>query len=95
MCLDVEAEQHDVRVLYHVLLPLGAQQPAIPGHLPRARSQEGFMPDGLGADEAPLEVRVDGSGGLGRPGSTRHGPGPGFLLPRGEEGDEADSKDSK
>ena len=46
--------------------------------------------DGLGADEAALEVGVDLAGGLGRLGAAVDGPGARFLGAGGEEGDQAE-----
>src|SRR3546814_3301540 len=46
--------------------------------------------DGLGADEAAFEVGVDDAGGLRRLGALLDRPGPRFLRPRREEGDEVE-----
>src|SRR5687768_9930128 len=40
--------------------------------------------DGLGADEAALEVRMDHAGGLGGARAFRHGPGARLLLTQPE-----------
>src|SRR5690606_29175437 len=45
---------------------------------------------GLGADEAALEVRVDLAGSFGRARALADGPGPDLLLARREEADEAE-----
>ena len=48
--------------------------------------------DGLGADEAALEVGVDDAGRLRRAGAARHGPGPRLLRTGGEIGDEVEQR---
>src|SRR5688500_10562963 len=77
--LHVEAEEQDVPVLHHVLLPLGAHQPLVAGGLDAAEAGEVVVGDGLGANEAALEVAVDHAGGLGALGADGDGPGADLL----------------
>ncbi len=55
-----------------------------------AERDEVVVGDGLGADEALLEVGVDDAGGLRRLGAARDGPGARLLGPDREVGDEAE-----
>src|SRR5690606_15595013 len=90
LLLHVEPEKYDVAVLHDVLAPLAADQPALAGGLERAGLEEVRPAQGLGADEAALEVGVDLASGFGRAGALADGPGPDLLLPRREEADEAE-----
>src|ERR1700694_651414 len=70
-----EAEVHHVAVLDHVLLAL---EPHLSGVLRARLALERdvvVIRDGLGADEALLEVGVDDARGLRRLGAARDGPG--------------------
>src|SRR3990167_6015226 len=80
LCSDVEPEVDDVPVLHHVLAPL---QPVLPGLLGRdlaAECYEVVVSDDLGADEALLDVGVDGAGGAGGRGAAAEGPGAALVL---------------
>lgn len=61
----VEAEIDHVAVLDHILLALGPQQPLLLGGGHAAAGDHLVKVDGLCPDEAPLDVGVDLSGGLG------------------------------
>ena len=78
---DVEAEQHHVAVLDDIVLAFGAQLAGVAGARFAAELDEVVVGDGLGADEAALEVGVDLARRLGRPRAPVHGPG--ARLPSG------------
>src|SRR5690242_20272712 len=63
---DVEAEMEDVALLDPVLLAFQPQPPRFPGAGFPAVADEVVVADGLGADEALLEVGVDHRRGLRR-----------------------------
>ena len=64
--LHVEAEVDHVAVLDHILLALGAQQAFFLGGGHAAAAGHHLVEvDGLGPDEAALDVGVDLAGGLG------------------------------
>ncbi len=50
---------HDVAVLHHVVLALGAHLPGVLGALLAPGGHEIVVGDDLGPDEALLEIRVD------------------------------------
>src|SRR3546814_3583398 len=68
----------------------GAQLAGLLGAGLAAAADEVVVGDGLGADEAALEVGVDDAGGLRRPAVALHGPGARLLRADGEEGDEVE-----
>src|SRR5436309_1679810 len=83
---DVEAEVHHVAVADLVLLAFRAQ---LAGFARAGLAAEAYVVaegDGLGADEALLEIGVDDAGGFGRAGADGDGPGAGFLGSGGEVG---------
>src|SRR6218665_1304868 len=62
---DVEEEVEHVAVLDPVVLAFGAHLARVPGALLALAGNEVVEGNGLGADEAALEVAVDHAGGLG------------------------------
>src|SRR5215467_11178840 len=83
-------EVHHVTVFDDVVLSL---QPHFAGLLGRdlaAQCHEIAVGDGFGADEALLEVAVNGASGLGRLGASGDGPGSRLFGSDREEGDEAE-----
>src|SRR5690606_6196949 len=83
---DVEPEVQYVALLDPVFLALQAQAPGLARAGLAAVADEVLVGDGLGADEALLEVGVDHRGRLGRGGAGLHGPGADLLHPGGEVG---------
>src|SRR3546814_13028301 len=83
----VEAKVKDIAVLDDVVLALGAHLAGLLGAGLAAAADEVVVGDGLGADEAALEVGVDDAGGLRRPAVALHGQGARRLRAGGEEGD--------
>src|SRR6266540_2240628 len=83
--LHIKPEQHYVAVLHDVVLPLAAHFPGRARPLLAAVSDVVVVGDGLGADEAALEVAVNLPGGLGCAGAAVDRPGPRLLRPGGEE----------
>src|SRR3546814_2574797 len=86
----VEAEVEDVAVLDDVLLALRPHLAGFLGAVLAAAADEVLVGDGLGADEAALEVGVDDAGGLRRLAVAPDGPGARFLRANGEEGDQVE-----
>ena len=70
----------DVAVLGEVFLALDAHLAGVLGALFALAGDEVLVGDGLGADEAALEVSVDDPGGLRRAGAAADGPGTGLLA---------------
>ena len=83
-----EPEVHHVAVLDDVLLAFLAHLAGFLGADLAAQADVVVVGDGLGADEALLEVGVDDAGGLRRLGALVDGPGARLLGADGEEGDE-------
>src|SRR5574338_1272265 len=83
---DVEQEVHNVPVLHHVLLALGAHLARLLGPLLALEGDEVVEGDRLGADEAAFAIGVDHTGGLGRGVALVDGPGTDFLDAGGEVG---------
>src|SRR5579864_8241864 len=83
---------HHIAVLDDIILSLEAELSRI--------ARAGFavschvivVSDGLGADEAMLEIGVDDAGRLRRPRAFGHGPGARFLRSGSEEGEEAEKR---
>ena len=88
--LDVEAEQHHVAVLDDIILSFRAQLAGVSRGSLAAERDVIVVSDRLGADEAALEIGMDGAGGLGRLGAFLHRPGARFLRAGGEEGDQVE-----
>src|SRR5690606_18302691 len=63
---DVEPEMDHVAVPDDVVLPLDGELPRLPTLGLAPQGDEILPPDDLRLDEAPLEIRVDHPGGLGR-----------------------------
>jgi hypothetical protein len=83
----IEQEVQDVAVLDLVALALDPHLAGVLGGLLAAeRPDEIVVGNGLGADEAALEIAVDDAGGLRCAGAHRDGPGAGFLRADGEVG---------
>src|SRR3990172_8971135 len=83
---DVEPEMHDVAIAYHVIL---AFQPQLAGVLRTMLAFAGdvvVVGDGLGADEAVLEVGVNAPARLRRRRAHLYRPGPDFLRAGGKKG---------
>src|SRR5271155_5061046 len=83
---------HDVAVGHNVVL-------ALEPHFARvARSRFAPAPhvvvvsDGFSADEAALEIGVDGARGLWRLGAARHRPGARLLRPGSEKGHKVEER---
>ena len=87
--LHVEAEVDHVAVLDHIVLALAAEKALVPGGSHRAAGHHIVVGDDLCPDEAPLDVGVDLTGGLGGLGAPLDGPGTALVLTVGEEGDKA------
>ena len=87
---DIEAEEDDIPVLDLVVLPVRGNKALLLGLGRPAALHKGLERHGLGADEAPLEVGMNLAGRLGSQGSLLDGPGPGLVLPAGQEGNEAE-----
>ena len=87
---DVEAEQHHVAVLDDIFLAFGAHLAGLLRSRLAAEADEILIGDGLGADEAALEIGVDDPGRLRRLRAVLDRPGAGFLGAGGEEGDEVE-----
>src|SRR3546814_5920772 len=68
----------------------GAQLAGLLGARLAAAADEVVVGDGLGADEAALEVGVDDAGGLRRPAVALHGPGARLLWAAGDRGVEGE-----
>ena len=88
--LDVEAEVDDVAVGDDVLLAFEAQQALVAAVGERLELEEVLAGDDFGADEAALDVGVDGAGGLLGVGAAADRPGAHLVLADGEEGDQAE-----
>src|SRR5258707_11536955 len=71
-------EMHDVTIGDHVFLAFEAQPPGLAGARLAAERHIVVICDGLGADEAALEISMDDARRLGRLGAA--GDGPGFRL---------------
>src|SRR5271154_3359939 len=85
----IELEQHHVAVLDDVLLAFHAVEPLLAGGGDRAAAQEIIVGDGLGLDEAALEIRMDHAGGFRRGVARVNRPRAHFLLARREVGAQA------
>src|SRR6476661_4197926 len=81
----IEAEMHDVAVLDDVFRTFEPHLAGILGALLAAAGDEILIGDGLGADEALLEIRVDDAGGLRRLAAPRNRPRLRLLRTDGEE----------
>ena len=86
---DIEAEVDHVAVLHHIVLALAAQQPLLLGGGHGAAGDHLGEVDGLGTDEAALDVGVDLAGGLRSLRTLDDGPRAALVLTVGEEGDPA------
>ena len=86
---DVEQEVHHVAVMHDVFLAFSAHLPGFLGTGFALVGDEVFVGDGLGADEATLEVSVDDARRLGGGVAGVDGPGTDFLDASGEVGGEA------
>src|SRR3546814_17736886 len=84
--LHVEAEVEDVAVLYQVLRAFDPHLAGFLGAGFAVAGDEVGARDGLGADEAALEVGVDLTGRFRGLGAAAHGPGACPLGAVGEEG---------
>ena len=84
----LKRNKQDVAVLDDIVLALGAHPARLLGAGLAAVADEILIGDGLGADEAALEIGVDDAGGLGRLGAFLDRPGARFLGAGGEEGDQ-------
>src|SRR3990167_11031477 len=83
---DVEQEVQHVAVLDHVLLAFRTHLAGLFRACFTLVLDEVLEGDGLGADEAPLEIGVDDAGGLGGRVTDADGPGAHFLDPGREVG---------
>src|SRR6478735_8655519 len=83
----IEAEVHHVAVLHRIFLALQPQLARIARAGLALQAGVISVSDGLGADEALLEIRVDHAGGAGSLGALGDRPGAGFLRADGEVGD--------
>ena len=88
-------EMHDVAVGDHVVLAFEAEPAGIARAGLAAELDVVVIGDGLGADEAVLEIGMDDAGRLRRPGAAGDGPGARLLRTRGEEGDEVEERRSR
>src|SRR5688572_24110861 len=87
---DVEAEQHHVAVLGDIVLALGAELALVARARFAAAGEEIVIGDGLGADEAALEIGMDDARGLWGLRALLDRPGARLLGSGGEEGDEVE-----
>src|SRR5690606_39977280 len=87
---DVEAEMQDVAFLHPVFLALQPQPAGLARAGFAAVADEVVVGNGLGADEALLEVGVDDRGGLGRGRAALDRPRAHFLDAGGEGGLQAE-----
>src|ERR1700761_6424143 len=85
---DIEAEVKDIAVLNDIFGTFEAHLARVLRALLAAIGDEVVIGDGLGADEALLEIGVDHARGLRRLGAVPHRPGMRFFRSDGEEGDE-------
>src|SRR6185437_11231581 len=83
-----EAEVKDVAVLHHVILPFEPELARVARAGLTGKRHIIIIGNGLGADEALLEIGMDDAGGLWGASALGHGPGPRFLWPGGEIGNE-------
>src|SRR5438128_300145 len=88
----IKAEMHDVAVLDDVLRAFEPHLARILGALLAVARDEILIGDGLGADEAFLEIGVDDAGRLRRLAAPRNRPGLRFLRADGEEGHEVEQR---
>ena len=89
---DIEAEVDHVAVLHHIVLALAAQQPLLLGGGHGAAGDHLGEVDGLGTDEAALDVGVDLAGGLRSLRTLDDGPRAALVLAVGEEGDKTQQR---
>ncbi len=80
----IEPEIKNIAVLDDVVAPLGAHLAGVLGALLAVAGGEIPPRDGLGADEAALEVGVDGGGGLDCRAAALDRPGTRLLRPGGK-----------
>src|SRR5271170_3739566 len=90
--LHIETEMHDVAVLHDVFRAFEPHLAGILGALLTAAGDEIVIGDRLSADEAFLEIGVDGAGALRRLAALGYRPGSGFLRSDREERDEAQQR---
>src|SRR6266404_2060167 len=88
----IEAEMHDVAVLDDVFGAFEAHLAGILGALLAVARDEILIGDGLGADEAFLEIGMDDAGRLRRLAAPGNGPALCFLRADGEEGHEVEQR---
>src|SRR5260221_11101829 len=91
-CSHVEPEQHHVAVLDDVIAAFLAHLAGVLRPLLAVARDVIVVRDRLGADEAALEVGMDGAGGFGRRGAAPDGPGARLLRPGGEERDQVEQR---
>src|SRR6185437_12548716 len=84
----IETEVKNVAVLDDVIGAFQTHLAGILRALLAAAGDEVLISDGLGPDEALLEIGVDHACGLRRLRAVPHGPGMRFFRPDGEESDE-------
>src|SRR6185369_17774090 len=82
--LNIKPEQHHVTILHDVVLPFAAHFPGGSGALLAVVGDVVAVRDGLGPDEAALEVAVDLPGGRGGAGAAMDRPRPRLFRPGGE-----------
>ena len=85
---DVDAEQHHVIILHHIILPFTAHFSAFFCSVERTAFEEGLIVDDFGADESSLEIAVNLSCGLRSFRAFDDCPGASFLFAGGEIADE-------
>src|SRR4051812_4198086 len=88
--LYVKQHVYHVPVLHNVGLALAADGAVLFGFGHAARGNQVVVVDDLRADEAPLQVGVDGPGGALGHGAPADRPGAHLILPGGQEADEAE-----
>src|SRR4029077_10837083 len=87
--LDIEPEVRDVAVLHDVLLAFEAEEAGVAAGGEGLQADEVVAGDDLGADEAALDVGMDGAGGVSGTAAATDRPGAHLVLADGEEGDDA------
>ena len=87
--LYVKEELHHVTLFNDVLLAFSTQPSFVAGFCQGTGFKQLLVANGLRANEAAFEVRVNHTGGLGRGLAGLDRPSPGFLLTGCEIGEQA------
>src|SRR5690606_17699277 len=82
--LDVKQKVQHIPIFYHVVFTFLAQFACVFCALFAFVLNEVIVGDGIGADKTAFKIGVDNTGGLGRGGADRNGPGTHFFYAGGE-----------